>query len=379
MLSKVNVTNANNKIPTANAGADKTVTGSSITISGSGTDSDGSITGYSWQKISGPGATLSSITSPTLKVTSLVSGTYVFRLQVKDSRGDTDSDYVKVTVQSGTGTNAAPVVNAGADKTITLPANSISIIGSANDADGSISSYRWSKVSGGAVTLSGTASPTLKASGLVAGSYVFRLTVKDNGGAVKSDDMKLVVKSSTTTTNVAPVVSAGPNRLIALPVSYVTLFGSASDKDGKIASIKWTKVSGGTCAFSSTTALRPTIRQFAPGTYVFRITVTDNKGAVKSDDVTMKFSYPPVVNAGSDKSISVSLNSLVLGGTASDKDGQVKRYSWSKYSGPAVMLTNKDTQKVTLSRFSKGTYVLRLAVWDDAGLQSSDLITVKVL
>jgi hypothetical protein len=376
MLSKTNLINAANKVPLANAGADKSVTGSSVDIAGSGSDSDGTIAGYTWQKISGPAATITNPGIATLKATGLTTGTYVFRLQVKDNKGDTDSDYVRVVVQSGTNTNIAPVVSAGADKSVTLPTSSVTIAGSASDSDGSIASYQWSKVSGSTATLAGAASSTLNVSSLVAGSYVFRLTVKDNGGITKSDDMTLVVKSSTT--NIAPTASAGPDRILSLPLSNATLFGSASDSDGKIVSYKWTKVSGGSCAFSSTTVLRPTISQFDIGTYVFRITVTDNKGAVKSDDVTMKFDYAPTVSAGSDKTVTLPLSALGVSGTASDKDGTIAKYVWSKYSGPEVTLTNKDTPKVTMSRLLRGTYVLRLSVWDNAGLQSSDFVKIVV-
>src|SRR6476661_8891420 len=49
---------------------------------------------------------------------------------------------------AGTGTNQAPTVNAGADQTITLPTNSVTVTGTATDADGSIASYQWSQVSG---------------------------------------------------------------------------------------------------------------------------------------------------------------------------------------------------------------------------------------
>jgi hypothetical protein len=375
MLSKVNTINASNKIPVANAGADKSVSGSTVDITGSGTDSDGSIASYTWKKFSGPSATLSNTSSRTLKVSSLASGTYVFKLQVKDNKGDADSDYITVTVQSGK--NSGPVVSAGGDKTLTLPANSVTIAGTASDPDGSIASYRWTKVSGSTASLSGLTTSALKVSGLVAGSYVFRLTVKDNAGLAKADDVTVIVKSSSTS-NVAPTVSAGPNRTVIMPLTSATLFGTASDRDGKIVSYKWTKVSGGSVTFSSTNVLRPKISRFAVGTYVFRITVTDNKGAVKSDDVTMKFDYAPLVSAGGDKTVSLPLSTLRVSGTASDKDGTIAKYVWSKYSGPSVTLTNKDTSKVTMSRFSKGTYVLRLSVWDNAGLQSSDLVKIVV-
>jgi len=102
MLAQTNKKNAGNNIPTANAGGDQTKylsSTSSTTISGSGSDSDGSITKYAWTKIAGPSASLSGTMSTKLKVSGLKAGTYYFRLQVTDDKGNTDSDYVRVIVK----------------------------------------------------------------------------------------------------------------------------------------------------------------------------------------------------------------------------------------------------------------------------------------
>src|SRR5215216_3926581 len=70
----------------------------------------------------------------------------------------------------------------------------------ATDPDGTISSYAWSKISGpagSAITNTSAASTTV--TGLVQGSYTFRLTVTDNGGASASDDVAVIVNPSSTT------------------------------------------------------------------------------------------------------------------------------------------------------------------------------------
>ena len=91
-------------------------------------------------------------------------------------------------------TNSSPVVNAGSDKSITLPMNSVTLNGSASDPDGSISSYTWAKVSGPSTfTLSSTTTSSPTVNNLVQGTYVFRLTVKDNLGATAYDDVNVVV------------------------------------------------------------------------------------------------------------------------------------------------------------------------------------------
>lgn len=94
-----------NVAPNADAGADQSITlpTASVSLSGSGsTDSDGTITGYLWTKISGPASfNIVSPTSVTTTVNTLVAGVYVFQLQVTDNGSLTDTDTIQITVNSG--------------------------------------------------------------------------------------------------------------------------------------------------------------------------------------------------------------------------------------------------------------------------------------
>jgi len=96
---------------------------------------------------------------------------------------------------SGTGTpNDPPTLNAGIDKNINLPTNTVQFDASASDADGFIASYLWTKVTGPlAGTFSSTSIANPSVSGLTEGTYVFRLTVTDNGGATAYDDITVNV------------------------------------------------------------------------------------------------------------------------------------------------------------------------------------------
>jgi hypothetical protein len=165
---------------------------SSTAIIGTGSDSDGSIAGYSWTKVSGGSATITGATTSTLKLSSLVAGNYVFRLTVKDNAGATSSDDIAITVDS------PPVVNAGADKTVTLPLASLTLTGSATD-DGTITSYQWSKYSGPNLKMTNSTSKTVTLSGLYQGTYVIKLAVKDNQGFTGFDYVTIVVKGSLAT------------------------------------------------------------------------------------------------------------------------------------------------------------------------------------
>jgi hypothetical protein len=189
------------------------------------------------------------------------------------------------TSDGSTVTNQTPVVSAGGDKTIYLPTNSTYLQGTASDPDGSIASYAWTKTSGSSCTMSGTTTSKLTTSNMPGGTYYFRLTVKDNKGASKYDDVKVVVTSSTTTTNKLPVVSAGSDKVTTN--KGMTIVGSASDPDGYIASYKWTKISGPSVPMSNTTTSKLWAYDLVAGTYYFRLTVTDNKGGTKYDDMKL--------------------------------------------------------------------------------------------
>lgn len=191
--------------------------------------------------------------------------------------------------------NVAPVVNAGSDRTITLPTSSVSLSGTATDSDGTVVRYSWTKMSGPS---SGTiASPTQRntaVSALVQGTYVFRLAATDNDGATGSDMVNVVVNPAPEAPNEPPTANAGSDKTITLPTNSVTLTGTASDPENKIASRAWTKVSGPTAGkLAGTTTNTLSLTELAQGTYVFRFTVKDEKGATASDTVNVVVNAQP--------------------------------------------------------------------------------------
>ncbi|OUJ71422.1 PKD domain-containing protein [Hymenobacter crusticola] len=179
---------------------------------------------------------------------------------------------------SGTA-NQAPVANAGAAQTITLPTATAALNGSGTDADGTIASYLWAQVSGpNTATFSSktTAAPTV--SGLVAGAYVFSLVVTDNLG-LASAAAQVTITVNAPASNQAPVANAGPARTLTLPANSTTLAGSGTDADGTVTAYLWSQTSGpNTATFSSKTVAQPTVSGLVAGTYSFSLIVTDNLG-----------------------------------------------------------------------------------------------------
>jgi ribosomal protein L14 len=276
--------------PSANAGADQTITlpVSSTTLSGSGSEANGTIVSYQWTQTSGPStATIGTAGQASTAVSGLVQGVYVFQLTVTDNSGVTATDVVKVTVNPAAA-HVPPVAVAGPDQTVTLPVSFVSLDGSGSyDTDGTIVSYDWVQISGkGGVTItnSTTAKPDLY--GLQAGTYVFQLTVTDNTGATASAQVTITVNGTAST---GPVAIAGSDTTIAYPSSTAVLNGSQSySSNGTIVSYAWSQVSGPSNATIATdNAAASTVSQLALGVYVFQLTVTDNLGNVDSSTVTV--------------------------------------------------------------------------------------------
>lgn len=96
-----------NQPPTANAGPDRSVTqGTAVTLQGSGTDPDGTISAYQWVQTAGPAVTLNGANSATASFTApqvSANTALTFRLTVTDNQGATGADEVTITVTTDGG------------------------------------------------------------------------------------------------------------------------------------------------------------------------------------------------------------------------------------------------------------------------------------
>jgi hypothetical protein len=117
--------------------------------------------------------------------------------------------------------NKLPVSKAGADQSIKLPQNSVTLIGSGTDSDGTISGYSWSRISGPTTfTFTNQFSAITTVSNLVQGTYIFRLRVTDNKGAFHDDDVNVIVAAAATSTGQTLTQIGGWNAYVHLPTNY---------------------------------------------------------------------------------------------------------------------------------------------------------------
>ena len=285
-----------NKPPTANAGSDAKLLLplDSLTLDGtSSSDRDGKIIAWEWTKIAGPtSVTISFPKADRTRVKHLAKGQYQFELKVTDDGGLSSRDTLQVTVDSNTiQGNRPPVAIAGPDQNVLLPSNHTIFDGSASyDPDNNIVSYRWVKISGpSSFTIVNGNSMTMEVRDLVQGTYLFELFVTDAGGSFSRDTVQVIANFFTG--NAPPVADAGADQKRTLRSTRIPLDGSAShDPDGIIMGSTWSQIKGPNVAQITHVNLPvSSIVGFVEGIYIFRLEVTDDKGAKDDDTVQIEF------------------------------------------------------------------------------------------
>ncbi|MEJ7911576.1 MAG: carbohydrate-binding protein, partial [Chitinophagaceae bacterium] len=358
----------------------------------------------------------------------LPQGTQTFRI-VSTAAPSWNINWMELGSGTTAPSNVPPTANAGSDKTITLPVSSVQLSGSASDADGTVATLRWTKVSGPASgTFSDNTVATTTVSGLTAGTYVYRLTATDNSGAAGFDDVSVIVNPAVTPPPPPPPASTSTH---IEAEHYATMSGVLTENTGDVGggiNVGWidntdwmdysfTAPAAGTYAmqFRIATPLDGAQLQVrkADGTVLTTINVINTGGwqswqtmtsnivlpqgtqtfrvistAVPNWNINwMELSYsgtapsnvPPTANAGSDKTITLPVSSVQLSGSASDADGTVATLRWTKVSGPASGTFSDNTvATTTVSGLTAGTYVYRLTATDNSGAAGFDDVSVIV-
>ncbi len=352
---------------TVNAGADQSVElpGQTLTLAGNGD----CISNYVRSQVSGPNqAIITSPASANTTVTDLNPWTYEFKLTVTDSQGNSKSDTVLVDVIMVIVDPVPPEVNAGDDQQVTLPTNTTTVQGTIINGD--IHTTQRTQLKGpNQATINTPNQINTTISNLIDWIYVFRLTARGSFGSEAYDDIQIAVIGFADTANIPPTVDAGPDQITLMPDNAVLLQATASDQDGTVVKTVRTKVSwSDNYTITNTTATQTSITSLEPGTYIFRLTATDNKWAEGYDDVAVTVNMvfidplPPTVNAWDDQSITLPNSTTTLQGSASDNTNSPVAVTRTKMSGPATYnITNPNSAQTTVTNLTTaGTYIFRL-------------------
>jgi hypothetical protein len=317
-------------------------------------------------------------------VTGLQSGGYVFELSVTDNSGAVSKDQMSVTVQSqAIVPNQAPVANAGNDQTITLPVNSVTLDGKNSfDPDGTLTAYGWKQISGPSTATVAPSNVSLTTiSKLVAGQYIFELSVTDNNGTTNADRVTITVNPSAAKLNMPPVAISGPSDTISLPTSSYTLDATQSiDPDGTISSYQWEEISGpNTVTSTSMSGAKVDVSNLQSGIYEFRLTVTDNSGA--SSNSSMKLTVEPGLvshNLAQTNRLSVYPNpahSVINQRITSNIDGtvQINIYNMDGklvYTAQQEKTSDVLYNKIVVSQLAPGMYTIQVNIANQKTLVS---------
>lgn len=185
--------------------------------------------------------------------------------------------------------------------------------------------------------------------------------------------------------NKAPTANAGAD-LAVDEQSTVALIGSGSDTDGSLASYQWTQIGGELVTLesentSSASFLAPELLESS--VLSFRLTVTDNKGATGTDDVTITVNPVnalPTVDASENRTVDEE-TSVTLVASASDTDGTIVSYAWQQTSGTPVTLTNADTSSLSFDAptvAENQELLFSLTVTDNEGGVATDTVSITV-
>ncbi|XP_054841055.1 dyslexia-associated protein KIAA0319 homolog isoform X2 [Eublepharis macularius] len=341
---------------------------------------------YEWSLISYPddyNGELEGGHTPTLKLSQLPAGVYVFKVTVS-SENAFGEGFVNVTVQPAIKINQPPVaVVSPRVQEIAFPTTSAFIDGNQSVDDTKIVSYHWEEIEGPLrkQTVSADTS-VLHLSDLVPGNYTFRLTVMDSDGAANSTTASLRVNKPI---DHPPVANAGPNQVISLPHNSVMLSGNQSYDDNEIVSYKWSlspTSKGKEVAMLGTRTPYLQLSAMQVGNYTFQLTVTDSAEQQSTAEVTVVVlpeNSPPRAVAGPDKELTLPVQSTILDGSQSSDDLGVVYYHWENISGPSsLQMENVDSAVATVTGLQAGTYRFRLTVKDSQGLSSTTTLFVTV-
>jgi beta-glucosidase len=327
-LEVYGTTGPTNVAPTANAGADKSITlpTNNVVINGTGSDSDGTISSYAWTRVSGPNTpTLTNANTANLTASGLVAGTYVFRLTVTDNGGLSASDDVNVVVNS-----TAPL-NLALNKVTTVSSTENAGTPGSAAVDGN-GGTRWS-----------SAATDLQWIYVDLGATYSIGRVKITWEAAYGKDYQIQTAA----------VAAGPWTTIKTVTGNTALI---NDYNGLTGSGRFVRMNG-------------TARGTGYGYSIWELEVYSGGTG----------NIAPVANAGADKSITLPTNSVVINGSGTDSDGTISVYSWTQVSGPSTAtLSGAGTANLTASALVVGTYVFRLTVTDNGNLTASDDVNVVV-
>ena len=292
--------------------------------------------------------------------------------------------------------NAAPVANAGGNKS-GVEGSPVSLIGTGStDSDGTITTYAWTyavvSADPGAdcvITNAGMATASITCDD--DGSFTVTLTVTDDDGATNSQTVTLTLTNANPT-----VIASGGAGAEGAAIQLGATGDDPGDNDVAGLSYAWTVNStgidaGGSCTLSSATAEDPTVTctdDSNLGNFTVTVTVNDGDGGSASSTANLTVTNAnPVAsaqNASGPEASVIQLNAT--GNDPGDNDDAGLTYAWTINTtgidaGGQCNLSSANIQNPTVTctdDSNNGTFTVSVTVSDDDGGSHTDNATLTV-
>jgi hypothetical protein len=284
----------------SDAGSDQVVDEQSqVTLTGTGEDPDSDKLTYTWKQVAGEQVELSSTddASPTFVAPIVANGkikVLVFELRVADESGVPSKDTTKVTVMP---VNTPPVADAGEGQTVDI-GNTVTLSGSASDADDDQLTVLWNQISGPAVTLSSENDlmTTFTAPKVLSDTtFSFQLVANDGqeDSAPSTVDIKVIGEISKRIT-----ANAGKDQKTS-EGDTVSLLGTGKDPLKHTLSYSWKQLSGDNVDLTSSdrakaTFVAPDVTNGHTKNLTFELTVTDSSDSSRTAKDTVTITVGPI-------------------------------------------------------------------------------------
>ncbi len=351
-------TNIVNHKPQASLTADKTtgIKPLTVTFTGAGLDTDGTIVSYSWDF----GDTGTSVLqSPQHKFTT--SGSFNTKLTVTDNDGASAVANITITPKD----NKLPTASIKADKIEGIVPVTVIFTGNGTDVDGTIQSYGWVFGDGGTST---EKDPTYTFS--TVGIYNVILTVKDDYNGAGIANITITVKVVPNKPPVAAITAGPSTGIVPLSVQFT---GKGVDSDGYILKYNWDFGDGNTSTDQSPKHIYDKV-----GIYTVKLMVTDDDLATANatSTITVKANQLPKATIVTALTEGVRPLEVLFTGKGLDSDGTIASYSWEFGDGNTSV-----EQNPTHTYVKPSVYLVKLTVTDERGGKGSAWtnITVKEL
>ena len=414
----IRVTNVNES-PTANAGADQSVTeGDTVTLAGSGTDQEGQTLTYAWTPPSGITLSDATASNPTFTAPDRTADyALTFSLKVNDGTSDSAADTVDISV---TADNDAPGTPSMTNQSATVGTAFSYQFAAVTDPEGATPTYSAQARTGGA----GTETDPYTYGSLpnwltfTAGTRTFSGTPGEDGAGsltirVTASDGFTPTPATSEATFALTVSAAAISPPVFGAASYA--FNLAENADGSSTAVAVGTVSataaddGDTVSYSITAGNTGSV--FAIDSSTGAITYTgsgedfegftddpmvDNDGPAFAYTLTVQASdgtasatvavtisvtnvnEPPTANAGPDQSVTEGAT-VTLAGSGTDPEGQTLTYAWTPPSG--ITLSNATASNPTFTapdRTADYTLTFSLKVNDGASDSAADTVDISV-